>query len=69
MAMTEKIKILLVKKNMTITQLAESIGTSQSNLSKKMQRDNFSEKDLIMIAEALNVKFEGFFIFENGDKI
>lgn len=69
MGMTEKIRILLVKKKMTVTQLAEILGTSQSNISKKMKRDNFSEKELIEIAEALGIKYEGFFFLENGDKI
>lgn len=69
MAMTEKIKILLIKKGMTASQLAKSIGTSQPNLSKKMKNDNFSESDLKEIAEALEVKYEGFFFLENGDKV
>lgn len=69
MAMAEKIKILLVKKKITVTQLAELLGTSQSNLSKKMKRDNFSEKELVEIAKVLGIKYEGFFFLEDGDKI
>lgn len=69
MAMTEKIKILLIKKGMTASQLAKSIGTSQPNLSKKMKNDNFTETDLKGIAEALDVRYEGFFFLEDGDKI
>lgn len=69
MSMTEKIRFLLIKKKMTITQLAEILGTSQSNISKKMKRDNFSEKELIEIAEAVDVKYEGFFFLEDGTKI
>jgi len=67
--MSKKIKILLTEKEITLSELAEKIGTSQPNLSNKMQRDNFSEKDLIKIAEILDVKYEGFFFLENGDKI
>lgn len=69
MAMSQKIKILLVKKGMNVSQLAAIMGTSQPNLSKKMSRDNFSEKDLEEIAKALDVKYEGFFFLEDGDKI
>lgn len=69
MAMTEKIRILLIKKGMTASQLAGKLGTSQPNLSKKMKRDNFSEKELKEIAEVLEVKFEGFFFLEDGEKI
>ena len=54
MAMSEKIKIVLLKRKMTVTSLAEMIGTTRSNLSNKLSRDNFSEKELKEIAEALN---------------
>lgn len=53
MGMTEKIKIALLKKHMSITELAENIGTSQSNLSNKLKRDNFSNNELQSIADAL----------------
>ena len=69
MAMTEKIRILLIKKGMTASQLAEKLGTSQPNLSKKMKRDNFSEKELLEIAKVLDVKFEGFFFLGDGTKV
>ena len=51
--MTEKIKIALLKKHMSITELAENIGTSQNNLSNKLKRDNFSNNELQSIADAL----------------
>lgn len=67
--MSEKIRILIKRKKMTITELASIIGTTNQNLSNKLTRDNFSEKELQQIAEALGCRFEGFFIFEDGDKI
>ncbi len=67
--MTEKIKILLIKKNFSAVQLAEKLGTTPSNLYNKFKRDNFSENELIEIANILNCKYEGFFILDNGDKI
>ena len=69
MGMTEKVKILLIKKGMTASQLAEKMGTSQPNLSKKLKKDNLSEKDLNEIAKALDVKYEGFFFLEDDTKI
>lgn len=69
LTMGEKIKILLGRKDMSVPKLAEKLGQSRQNLSTKIKNDNFSEQDLIKIAEALDVRFEGFFIFENGDKI
>lgn len=67
--MTEKIKVLLVKKNMSAAKLAEALDMTPQNLYNKFKRDNFSEKELMEIAEVLGIKYEGFFFLENGDKI
>lgn len=55
MEITKEIKKLLVEKDMTATQLAEKIDTTQSNLSRKMRNESYSVSDLIKIAEALDV--------------
>ena len=67
--MAEQIKILLIKKGMTITDLAKKIGTSTQNLSNKLKRDDFKMSELREIADALEVKFETNFIMEDGTKI
>ena len=60
----------MIKKNMNMKRLAELLNTSSSNLSNKMSRDNFSEKELHDIAEALDCDFEvGFIIRATGEKI
>lgn len=69
LSMGEKIRVLLKRKNMNISDLATAIGTSNQNLSNKLSRDNFSEQELHQIAKALGCKFEGFFIFENNEKL
>ncbi|EQB86620.1 transcriptional regulator with XRE-family HTH domain [Clostridium punense] len=69
LTMGEKIRILIKRKKITISELANLIGTTNQNLSNKLTRDNFSEKELQQIAEVLGCKFEGFFVFEDGDKI
>lgn len=69
MAMSEKIKILLIKKGMTAVQLADLLGTKPQNLYNKFKRDNFSEKELKEIAGALEVKYEGNFYLNDGEKI
>ena len=45
------------------------IGTSRQDLTNKLNRDNFTEKELQQIAEVLKCKFEKFFIFGDGEKI
>ncbi len=69
MAMSEKIKIVLLKKKMTVSSLAEKLNTSQSNLSNKLKRDNFSEKELVEIAHALGCEFNGYFKMSDTEEI
>ena len=69
MGMAEKIRMLLAKENKNLTELADLLGTSQPNLWKKMKRDNFSEKELIDIANAVGAKYEANFVLEDGTKI
>lgn len=69
MVMAKKIKMLMVEKDMTISELAEKLGTSQPNLSNKLKRDNFHETELNQIAEVLDVKYEANFVLEDGRKI
>lgn len=61
--------MLLVEFDMTITQLAEKMGTSQPNLSKKMKNNSLSISDLEKIAEVLGIKFEAKFTLEDGREI
>lgn len=56
--MTEKIKLVLVKRNMSAKQLADKLGWSPSNLYNKFKRDNFSEKEIDEIAKALDCTHE-----------
>ena len=71
MALSEKIRILLVKRgNLTDAELARRMGTSPQNLSNKLKRDNFTEKDLQGIAAALDCTFCANFIMnDTGETI
>lgn len=54
----ENLRTIMKRKNVTMTKLAEELGQSRQNVSKKFKRDNFNEKDLKEISEVLNVKYE-----------
>lgn len=70
MSMAEKIKIVLIKRKMTVTALAEKMNTSPQNLSGKFSRDNFNEKELAAIAAALDCTFEANFVLnDTGEKV
>lgn len=68
MGMAIKIKTILWERKMTIKDLAEKIGTNGNNLSNKLSRDNFSEKELREIAEALDCDFDATFIMRDTGK-
>ncbi|MBO5219157.1 MAG: helix-turn-helix transcriptional regulator [Clostridia bacterium] len=54
MSIAEKVRILLIKRgNISEAELARRLGTSPQNFNVKMRRDNFSQRDLEEIAEAL----------------
>lgn len=70
LTVTGKIKLILIRKNMTMKDLADTIGTSKQNLFGKFKKNNFSEKDLNQISEALNYDYEIVFINrDTGEKI
>ena len=66
--MTKKIKILLLEAGLTQKELAARLNTSSANLSGKLKRDNFSEKELQEIAEACGAEYEGSFIMKDSGK-
>ena len=71
MSMAKKIRQLLIEKDTNITQLASLLHTKPQNITNKLSRDNFTEKDLVEIAKVLGCKYESKFIVldENGNAI
>jgi transcriptional regulator with XRE-family HTH domain len=66
----EKIKIIMGRRNVSITDLAKRMEQSPQNISNKMTRDNFSEKELKEIASALDCSFETIFkMNDTGEEI
>lgn len=68
MSMTEKIRIALIRRNMSLKDLAQKLGCTSQNLSGKFRRDNFSEKELEEIAAALDCHFDGRFLRNDNDE-
>ena len=70
MALSERIRILLVKRgNISEAELARRLGVSPQNLNNKMKRDNFTEKDLKAIADALNCSFNVSFTMNDTGEV
>ena len=67
--LTEKLKIAMIKQNVTQTKLAELSEQTQKNLSNKMARDNFKLSEYQKIVEALGCQLEINIILPTGEKI
>lgn len=52
-----------------ITELARRVNTTGQNLSNKLRRNNFTERELTDIAKALGCEYRPFFFDENGKRI
>lgn len=67
---SEKIRILLIKRKMTMSELADKMETTPQNLSNKLSRDNFTEKEIKMMSSALGCKFDvTFTLNETGEQL
>ena len=68
MSMAKTVKILLLERDMTITDLANRLGKTVQNMSAKLRRDNLSENELQDIAAACGAKFFGGFVIDDTGK-
>ncbi|MGN0495314.1 MAG: helix-turn-helix domain-containing protein [Lachnospiraceae bacterium] len=69
MTISEQIKILCVRCNMSEAELARRLGKSPQSFNAKMKRESFTIEDLNEIADAVGVEFKRNFILTNGEEI
>ena len=69
MTVPEQIKILCVRSNISVSELARRVGTSPQNFNAKMKRESFTIGELELIAEVTDSSFERKFVLKNGDEI
>lgn len=69
MNVSEQIKILCIRSNISVSELARRVGTSPQNFNAKLKRETFTVSDLEKIAEVVDCTFERSFVLGNGDKI
>lgn len=66
----DKIRILLIKRKMTLNELAAKVGTTPQNMSNKLRRDNFNEHEIVQFATVLGAKLDiTFELDETGERI
>lgn len=69
MTISEQIKVLCVRCNVSEAELARRLGKSPQSFNSKMKRGSFTILELEDVAEALGVKFNREFILSNGETI
>lgn len=69
MTISEQIKVLCVRNNISVSELARRMGTSPQNFNAKLKRETFTVGDLEQIADVTDCSFERKFILKNGDEI
>lgn len=61
LTISEKIKLLLGRRGMTITVLAREVGISRQYMTTKLKKNDFSVAELQQIANILNCTFNSTF--------
>lgn len=62
MDISKEIKKILIEKDMTLTDLANKLGTSQQNISAKLKKNNPRISEIEEIAAAIGYEFKIEFI-------
>lgn len=65
----EKIRIIMSRRDVSMTKLAQLTGQTRQNLSNKFSRGNFSEEDIEKMANALGCTVDIRFILPDGTEI
>lgn len=69
MTISEQIKVLCVRNNISVAELARRLGMSPQNLNSKLKRESFTIAELDQIAEAVEARFERNFLMINGERV
>ena len=69
MTISEQIKVLCVRNNISVSELARRLGTTPQNFNGKMRRASFSVVDMERIAEVTGTTFKREFILRNGETV
>lgn len=69
MNISEQIKVLCVRQNISVAELARRLGKSPQSFNSKMKKQSFTVNDLERIAEVTGATFERYFILGDGEKV
>ncbi|EHI58241.1 MAG: helix-turn-helix transcriptional regulator [Hungatella hathewayi] len=69
MTISEQIKVLCVRCNISEAELARRLGKSPQSFNSKMKRGSFTISELEEVADAMGVEFKRKFILANGEEV
>lgn len=69
MTVSEQIKVLCVRNNISVSELARRMGTTPQNFNAKLKRESFTVADLEHIADVTDSSFERKVVLKNGETI
>ena len=69
MTIAEQIRILCVRKKISVAELSRRLGSSPQNFNSKLKRDNFTVYEMMRIADALDISYHQYFQLENGEHV
>ena len=68
-ALQQRVKAACELAGMSLTELAEKLGMTQQNFSKRLKVGKFTQEELEEIAKALGANYISVFEFPNGTRI
>lgn len=66
---SEQIKVLCIRSNISVAELARRLGKSPQSFNSKLKRESFTVKDLEEIASVTGTEFKRNYILPNGEEI
>ena len=69
MTISEQIKVLCVRQNISLAELARRLGKSPQSFNSKMRKQSFTVDELEKIAEVTGATFERNIILTHGERV
>lgn len=66
---SEQIKVLCIRSNISVAELARRLGKSPQSFNSKLKRESFTVKDLEEIAKVTGTIFKRNYILPNREEI
>lgn len=69
MTISEQIKVMCVRRKISLAELARRLGKTPQTFNSKMKRESFTIAELDQIAYVVGITFERHFVLEDGERV